>query len=115
MPRIKTELAQGVEPEEGKVYTITGVEERTTAVQGFKGLRVLLEPDKRKEGDDDQYATMLWSREEAGVKSKLGAFISGFLDFLQDEDMAFETDNWKNHKVRIVSWQPRKREITVLE
>lgn len=115
MPRIKTELAQGVEPNEGAVYVITAVEERTTAVSGYKGIRVSLEPEKRKEGDDDIYATMLWSREEAGVKSKLGSFISAFLDFLGDEDMAFDTDNWAKHKIRIISWKAKAREITVLE
>jgi len=115
MPRIKTELAEGVEPVEGYTYVITSVEERKTAVQGFLGHRVMLEPTKRKEKDESVYATMLWSREEAGVASKLGSFMAAFLDFYGDEDEAFNTDNWKGATIRVVSWQPRKRAIEVIE
>lgn len=115
MPRIESALAKGVEPKEGQVYIIIDVKETTTAVQGFKGYRVKLDPEKRKKGDEDEYATMLWAREEAGIKSKLGAFMAGFLDFYGDEDKAFDTDNWLKHKVRIMSWKQRDRDIDVLE
>jgi len=115
LPRIKTELAEGVEPVEGYTYTITSVEERKTAVQGFQGHRIMLEPTKRKEKDDSVYATMLWSREEAGVASKLGSFMAAFLDFYGDEDTAFDTDNWVGATVRIVKWAPRSRAVEVIE
>jgi hypothetical protein len=113
--RITTELADAVEPVEGQTYIVTAVEEIKTAVQTFAGLRVSLEPEKRKKDDENDYATMLWSRDVAGIRSKLGAFISAFLEFFDDEEKAMETDNWKGHKVRIVSWKSKDREIQVLE
>jgi hypothetical protein len=113
--RIKTELAESVEPVEGQTYTITAVEQATTAVRQYGAIRIGLEPEKRKKDDEDDYATMLWSRDVAGIRSKLGAFISAFLEFFDDEEKAMETDNWKGHKIRIVSWKDKDREITVLE
>jgi len=115
MPKLKTTLATGVEPAEGYTYKIGNIEEVKTQVQGFSGVRVELEPTKRKEGDENKYATMLWMRDTAGVASKLGSFIAAFMDFLKDEDLAIDTDNWKGHVVRFVSWQPRKREVEVVE
>ena len=116
MPRIKAELAEGVEPIVGHTYRITEVlTEQKTAVQGFVGHRVSFEPTTRKKDDDSVYATMLWHREMAGVLSKLGSFMSAFLIFYGDEDVAFDTDNWIDCVVRIVKWAPRNREIEVVE
>lgn len=115
MPRVKAELATGIEPEEGKTYMVTAVEETKTAVQGFSAYRVALEPTKRKESDENQYAAMLWSREQAGVSSKLGSFLSAFLEHYGDEDMAWDTDNWVGCTIRFVSWIARKREVEVIE
>ena len=114
MPKIKATLATGQEPAEGQVYKILSVEEVKTAVQGYAAYRVSLEPEKRKTDDTNTYATMLWSREAAGVRSKLGAFLAAFLDFTGDEDAAADTDNWLEHTIRFVKWQPRDREIQVL-
>jgi hypothetical protein len=113
MPKIKSELAESQEPVEGQTYKIVAVEEIKTSVQGFSGYRVVLEPEKRKEGDQTKYATMLWARDVAGRFSKLGSFIAAFKQVLTDED-AMNTDNWVGHIIRIVSWQPRKREIRVV-
>lgn len=115
MPRIKAQLAEAVEPSEGYTYGITEVEETKTAVQGFDAYRVKLEPTKRKEGDDKEYATMLWAREEAGVTSKLGSFMAAFLDYYGDEDVAFDTDSWIGCIIRIVKWAPRDRAVEVIE
>lgn len=115
MPRIKAELAEAVEPQDGRTYVVTEVDETKTAVQGFDAYRVKLEPTKRKADDDKDYATMLWAREEAGVTSKLGSFMAAFLDHYGDEDVAFDTDNWLGCTIRIVSWKPRAREVEVIE
>jgi len=112
--KIEARLAKGEEPKEGGIYKIVAVEEVKTAVQGFNGYRVLLKSTKKGE-EDVEYATMLWKREAAGAKSKLGAFLAAFTEFLGDEDAALETDNWINHTIRIVSWKPKDREIKVLE
>jgi len=115
-PQLKgrAELAKAVEPIEGASYKITAVEEVKTAVQGFSGLRVSLEPEKRKEGDANEYATMVWMREQAGRKSKLGSLLAAFGEFLGDEDEALNTDNWIGHVIRVISWTQRNREVRVM-
>ena len=115
----KAELAKSIEPTEGKGYYITAVEETKTAVQGFNALRVSLEPaeDKEKKALEElgrDVATMLWMREAAGVKSKLGSFLDAFTQFLGDEDLALDTDSWLKHQIRIVSWKEKAREIAVI-
>jgi len=108
----KTRLAKAVEPEEGESYLITKVEEIKTQVQGFQGLRVSLKSEKKS---NVEYATMLWLREAAGAKSKLGAFLSAFEKFFGSEEEALQYSNWVNHKIRIISWKPRAREIVVID
>lgn len=109
----KAQLVKAIEPEEGGSYEITAVEEVTTAVQTFKGIRVSL--TSLKPGDKEEYATMLWMREQAGYKSKLGSFLAAFTAFLDDEEAALDTDNWVGHKVRIISWKPKSREVAVID
>lgn len=109
----KVQLAEGLEPEEGKAYEITRVDEVETLVQKLKGIRVVMKSVDPK--DTNVYATMLWFREIAGTKSKLGAFIKAFKDYFGNEEMALNTENWIGHKVRFVSWSSRKREIRVIE
>ena len=104
-----------IEPEEGKVYIIKDVEEVTTAVRGYKGLRVVLEPERRAKDDRNTYATMLWYRERVGTASKLGAFISAFREFFGDDASAYKTENWINHKIRVITWTQRRRELKVVE
>jgi len=116
----KAELVKAEEPKEGKSYIITATEELKTAVQGFNGIRVSLDPIDTKEKariaeEGKNVATMLWMREEAGFKSKLGSFLDAFTKFLGDEDSALDTDNWHKHEIRIISWKARAREITVIK
>ena len=106
------ELAEATEPLEGQTYEIVKTEEVKTAVQGYNGIRVVMKNTNKS--DETEYATMLWTRERAGVNSKLGAFIAAFKDFFGDEDDAYETNNWVGHTIRFISWQPRKREIRVI-
>jgi fructosamine-3-kinase len=109
----KTQLAKAVEPAEGGTYEIVKVEEVKTAVQGFSGVRVVLK--SINPNDTKEYATMLWMRETAGQTSKLGSFIAAFAKALGSEEAAYDTDNWVGHKIRIISWTPRKREIAVID
>jgi len=116
----KAELAKAEEPKDGKSYIITKVEEVKTAVQAFNALRVSLEPvDTKEKGrleeEGKEVAAMLWMREVAGVKSKLGSFLDAFTQFLGDEDSAMDTDNWLKHEIRIISWKPKAREVTVIK
>ena len=115
IPKLKTTLAKGVEPIEGQAYKVLEISEVTTAVSGFKGYRVKLEPLRRKEDDDKEYASMLWKREEAGISSKLGSFMAAFLEHYGDEDVAFDTDSWIGATVLFKKWEPRNRAIEVVE
>jgi len=109
----RTEIAKAVEPVEG-TYKVMSTDEVKTAVQSFNGVRVKLQSQKKGE-EDIEYATMLWMREVAGVKSKLGAFLDAFTEFLDDEDEALDTKNWIGHIIRIVSWKQKAREVKVVE
>jgi hypothetical protein len=109
--KIGAKLASAEEPAEGGTYIIVNVETVKTAVRGFEGVRVTLQGVK----DKKEYATMLWQREVASPHSKLGAFLAAFTKFLGSEEQASDTANWVGHKIRIVSWKPRDREVVVLE
>jgi len=114
MVKIKTELAESVEPEEGKTYVITGVENITTAVQSFQGVRVSMKSTLAK--DENKYATVLWARERAGITSKLGSFMAAFLAFFDgSEEKAYDTDNWIGHTIRFNKWKAKNREVTVIK
>ena len=104
-------VVTAMEPEEGKTYIITKVEEVKTAVRGFNGIRVTMKSTNPK--DNNEYATMLWLREVAGPGSKLGAFLMAFKKALGENGT--DTQHWVNKTIRIVSWQPRRREIVVVE
>ena len=102
MPEIPVDFVQALpEPEEGKEYKIVSAELVTTAVQGFKGVRVILEDD-----EGNQYATMLWLRERVGSTSKLGAFIAV---------LGRNTDDWIGKRIRIVRWRHRSRQVEVVQ
>lgn len=111
--RGKAKLVDVVEPEEGKIYIIGETEQIKTPVQGFTGLRISMKSIKKD--DDEQYATVLWLRDEAGKKSKLGAFLDAFGTFFDNEDEVMETENWVGHEIRFISWMPKKREIAVIK
>ncbi|MBA7690389.1 hypothetical protein ES703_98915 [subsurface metagenome] len=116
----KARLVNSEEPKDGQSYIITATEETKTAVQAFVAIRVTLTPTgakekKRLKEADTDCVSMLWMRDEAGERSKLGAFLSAFTSFLGDEDEALDTDNWIKHEIRIISWKPKAREIVVIQ
>lgn len=112
MGKMKTVLLKGIEPKEGESYIIEDVVEKTTEVQGFKGYRVEMKSVNKK--NLQEYTTMLWSREEAGVKSKLGSFIKAFEDFLGNAEKSVDTDNWIKHTVAFDQWGDKKRAVRVI-
>lgn len=117
MVKLKTTLINEKEPNEGNEYVITTTEEIITAVSGFKGLKVSMksvnEKDVDEEGKPTKYATILWTRESAGLMSKLGAFLGAFSVYL--EKGAEETENWVGHTIGFLQWQPKRREIEVTQ
>lgn len=82
-----------------------------------------MEPVKRKAKDKNEYVSMLWSRDVASVKSKLGSFLSAFCSFFDEEDkdpeteecQYMDTDNWLGHKILFTSWKAKNRAVEVVE
>lgn len=107
MVELKTKLKK--EPQEGKEYKIVSVAQQK--VGEFEGLQVVMK--SIDETDKSEYTTMLWTRESAGLMSKLGAFIEAFSVYLEKD--AEETDNWVGHIIGFLQWQPKRREIEVTQ
>jgi len=98
MPKIKTEIVETQpEPSEGMTYNITASEVIKTQRKGYDGVRVSL-----KGTDGSIRGTMLWLRDTAGVKSKVGAFVGLLGD---------DTDSWIGKNILIVKWQEGNRQI----
>jgi hypothetical protein len=101
MPKIDVEIAESLpEPLEGHTYTIGECELFTSQVRSYKGLRVDMTAE-----DGTKVVAALWTREIAGTKSKLGAFVAALGD---------DTDKWIGKKVKIVKWRSGDREIQVV-
>jgi len=101
-PKINTEVREGADDIEVDVsYEITNVEEVTTDVQNFSGIRVVLMSPKGDEG-----SVMLWQRKITGKGSKLGVFITA---------LGNDTEEWLHKWVTFRQWSPRNRVMEVLE
>jgi len=102
MPKINVEIAEQLpEPLEGHIYQIHDPELFTSAVRSYKGLRVPL----TDQTDQMEVIAVLWTRDIAGEKSKLGAFISV---------LGNDTDTWNGKKIKILKWRPGERQIEVV-
>ena len=113
MPKIATTFF--TEPKEGKQYIITEAKEATVKIeeQETQTIRVVLK--STNEQDKTVYSTSLWLSDSASATSKLGSFVEAFALFFKGVKDAYETDNWLNHTVEIVSWKERQREIEVIK
>jgi hypothetical protein len=124
MVKINQGLSDFQEIEENEQYKISAVSENTS--KGFKGIAIEFLPKVQTEHNAKiQYRVTAWlgQNETVGTRSKLGAFIHAFTDFFEDAtkgdtatalQMAQDTENWKNHFIKIVSWRAKNREIKVL-
>ena len=100
-PKIQTEVREGADDvTEGVPYEIVNVEEITTDVAFYKGIRVSLLDKKKAEGN-----VMLWQRKVTGTGSKLGVFIVA---------LGNDTDRWLHKWVIFKVWQDRKRELEII-
>ena len=97
-PKISVRLPNP-EPSKDGIYTITNVEEVTvnTPSGPVNGFRVSLKDD-----NNNLYSTMLWNKETASKKSKIGSFVSA---------LGPDTDNWINHRVLFSSWTEKDRVV----
>ena len=100
-PELGTEVREGADDVQLDIaYEITNVEEITTDVQQFQGVRVVLLSAHADEG-----SVVLWKRKITGKGSKLGVFI---------EALGSNTDKWLHKWVIFRQWLPRQRVIEVV-
>lgn len=98
MPKLNVQTTDELPtPEVGKTYHIKEVEQFTSAVRGFKGLRVTMHGRDGKE-----YVESLWLRDVVGTRSKLGSFISV---------LGKDTDSWVDKSITFLSWRQGDRNI----
>lgn len=121
--KINQGLSDFQEIEEGEQYVIVSISENTS--KGFKGICIEFKPKVETEKNAKiQYRVTAWlgQNDTVGTRSKLGAFISAFADFFEDKNTtsqdalvkAQDTESWKNHIVKVVSWEAKNREIKVV-
>jgi len=100
MPKLKTEVVETPpEPIEGKTYKITSTQVIKTQRKGYDGCRIDLQGT-----DNSKAGTMLWLRDVAGPKSKVGVFINLLGD---------DTDAWVGKSITIIKWQEGNRQISL--
>jgi hypothetical protein len=122
--KINQGLSDFAEPEEGEQYQIVNVDEKVQ--KGFKGINIEFTPKKQTEQNSKiKYRVTAWlgQNDTVGTRSKLGAFISAFTDYFENEnsgnsdkalEMAQDTANWGSHFVKIIAWRNKNREIKVI-
>jgi len=100
MPKIGTEVREGADDVDLNVaYEIVNVEEITTDVSQYAGIRVEFLSKAAKTG-----TVMLWKRPVTGTASKLGVFIIALTD---------NTDKWLHKWVIFRGWDKGNRNIEV--
>jgi len=100
MPEIGTEVREGADDVELNIpYEIVNIEEVTTDVAMYQGVRVEMLTQKAKTG-----TIMLWKRPVTGKGSKLGVFI---------DKLGSNTDKWLHKWVIFREWEAKKRLIEI--
>jgi len=101
-PKLDIEMADEIPGvKEGKTYFITTVEQFTSQVRNYKGLRITLKDTKGNEAVE-----ALWLRSPVGAQSKLGSFMT---------KLGKDTDTWINRKIKVLKWKTGDREIEVIK
>lgn len=97
-PELGVDVVEGGDDVELNVpYEIVNVEEVTTDVSFYKGIRVEMTSAEAKMG-----SVMLWKRGVVGTGSKLGAFITL---------LGSNTDYWLHKWLIFRGWEKNKRHI----
>jgi len=100
-PEIGTEVREGADDVKLNVpYEITNVEDVSTDVAQYKGVRVEFLDTKGHTG-----TVMLWKRPVTGTGSKLGVFIT---------QLGSNTDKWLHKWLVFKSWEQKARVIEVV-
>ena len=87
------------EPESGKEYTITKVEQGKGQFGEY--IRVTL-----KDNEEKEYSTALWIKDTVSAKSKAGAFAIA---------LGNNPEEWEGKRIKIISWTAKNREIQEVE
>jgi len=87
------------EPESGKEYKITKVEQGKGQYGEY--IRVTLEDSDKK-----QYSTALWIKDTVSAKSKAGAFAIA---------LGTNPETWEGKTIKIISWTAKNREIQAID
>lgn len=123
MVSLKQKIAQFSEPEEKEIYKIVSVTE--TDITGLKGVVVVFDP-KHPTPDTEkiEYKATLWfgKTKITTPNSKLGAFLSAFVDYFEAQSGDVETalkdasntESWIDHEVRIISWRNKDRKVQIV-
>jgi len=100
-PEIGTEVREGADDVKLNIpYEIINVENVTTDVSQYSGIRVEFLDTKGKTG-----TIMLWKRPVTGTGSKLGVFIL---------KLGSNTDKWLHKWVIFKEWEQKKRLIEIV-
>ncbi len=127
--KINAGLSDFQEIEESEQYQIVNVSENTS--KGFKGLSIEFKPKKQTEQNEKiKYRITAWlgQNDTVGTRSKLGCFISAFTDYFEVNgkvgevpltvqeaiNKAQDTENWKGHYIKVISWRAKNREIKIV-
>ena len=87
------------EPESGKEYTITKVEQGKGQYGEY--IRVTL-----KDSDEKEYSTALWVKDTVSAKSKAGAFAIA---------LGNDPQEWEGKRIKIISWTAKNRVIQAID
>lgn len=100
-PEIGTEVREGADDVKLNIpYEITNVENVTTDVAQYSGIRVEFLTAKGQTG-----SIMLWKRPVTGTGSKLGVFIT---------KLGSNTDRWLHKWLIFREWEAKKRLIELI-
>jgi len=100
MPKLGVEVREGADNVDlNTPYEVVNVEEVTTDVSAYAGIRVEFLSKAAKTG-----TIMLWKRPVTGTASKLGVFITALGD---------NTDKWLHKWVIFIGWEKGNRNIEV--
>lgn len=119
MVKLQTELSVGFDrPLLNQAYVIIDAKEiqveDTRRNKEYPAIRVTMKNAENLE-DKVNYTLSLWLSEQPTPNSKLGSFIQAFLDFFKGSKDAYETDNWKEHTIKLLRWRDKDRQIEVIK
>lgn len=122
MPVMDVEKVEYKPPIEGEDYIIVLAEDATADTDDGKTpkIQVALEPIERGSDDNAIYNEGLWKTTRYTPTSKIGSFLDAFEHYFKEKKHPWndkpnfkDFDDWVGAIIRILSWEPRKRNVQV--